>query len=175
MNFCGRRFNLYLLALTLALLATGCTLLQHKPKETAALRIHIESEASSAGTGHNISVLRAQPVSISIIDEPIITEANVISARLIDAADGSFSLEIKLNQSGSWALEQYTSINPGKHLVIFGQWSSKVSDGRWLAAPLIFRRMAGGTLVFTPDASHEEIEKFVEGLNRIAKKNTSQK
>jgi len=42
--------------------------------------------------------------------------------------------------------------------------------GRWLAAPLINRRMADGMITFTPDASREETEKFVEGLNNSAKK-----
>ena len=49
------------------------------------------------------------------------------------------------------------------------------ADGRWLAAPLMVRRMAGGTLVFTPDASHAEMEPWVKGLNEAAKKNADAK
>ena len=48
-------------------------------------------------------------------------------------------------------LEQYTAANPGRHLVIFGQWGDKLADGRWLAAPLITHRISNGLLAFTPD------------------------
>jgi hypothetical protein len=68
-------------------------------------------------------------------------------------------------------LEQFTAANPGRHLAIFGQWGDKLSAGRWLAAPLISRRITKGTIIFTPDASREEALKLVTGLSNIAKKN----
>jgi hypothetical protein len=67
-------------------------------------------------------------------------------------------------------LEQFTAGNPGKHLVIFGQWGKTVADGRWLAAPLITRRIPDGVLAFTPDASRAEADQLVLGLNPKAKK-----
>ena len=48
-------------------------------------------------------------------------------------------------------------------------------DGRWLAAPIIQRRIASETLVFSPDASREETEKWVAGLSLAAKKKVSLK
>ena len=41
--------------------------------------------------------------------------------------------------------------------------------------PLFHFRMAGGVLVFTPDASHAEMEQWVKGLNEAAKKNADVK
>jgi preprotein translocase subunit SecD len=140
----------------------------------AALRIHLESESTAAGVNKNIAILRSQPVMLNISTEPILTEADVLGARLIDAY-GSFSVAVTFEETAGWKLEQYTSANPGKHLAIFGQWSDKLADGRWLAAPLITRRMAGNTLVFTPDASREEAEKLVNGLNLIGKVNAGLK
>lgn len=134
------------------------------------MRVHIESESSSAGTTKSISVERSQPVLINISVDPVLTEADVVSARLLDAP-GGFAVELKFDQTAGWRLEQYSASNPGKHLAIFAQWSDKPADGRWLAAPIIVRRMANSMLVFTPDASHQEMEQWVKGLNEEAKKN----
>lgn len=161
------------------MLASGCSsthsgLFHHKKEQIGIVRIHIESESSEQGQTKSITVLRSQPVLINIFVDPILTEADVTSARLLDTP-GGFAVEIKLDETSSWRLEQFSSINPGKHLVIFGQWSEKKEDGRWLAAPLIVRRMATNTLLFTPDASHEEMKKWVDGLNATAKKNADAK
>ena len=121
------------------------------------------------GTSKTVSVLRADPVLVNIVTEPILTEANIIAAKLMDAP-GGFAVEVKFDESGSWTLEQYSAANPGKHFAIFGQWGDKLANGRWLAAPLITRRIANGMLVFTPDASREEAEQLVIGLNIAAKK-----
>lgn len=171
MNFCRRSFNLYLLPATLLLLlATGCAFLKSEFRQAplAILRIHVESGTSS-GASQAVSVIRSEPVLVNILTEPIISEGNVVSARLLETA-GGFAVELKFDQSGGWALEQFTAANPGKHLVIFGQWSDKAADSRWLAAPLITGRMANAVLAFTPDASREEMEQMVKGLNEDAKK-----
>jgi hypothetical protein len=171
MNFCRRTFNLYFASAAILLsLASGCAFLksEFRTDPRAILRIHIESGASS-GSSQTVSVIRSQPVLVDILSEPIISEANVVSARLLDTA-GGFAIEVKFNQSGGWALEQFTAANPGKHLIIFGQWSDKTDDGRWLGAPQISRRLANAALVFTPDASRAEAEQLVNGLNEDAKK-----
>lgn len=176
MSICRQRFNLYLLAAALAMLASGCssTLFHHKKEQIGILRVHIESESSAQGQTKSITVLRSQPVLINIFTDPVLTEADVISARLLENP-GGFAVEIKFDETAGWRLEEYSAINPGKHLAIFAQWSEKQADGRWLAAPLIVGRMAGASLLFTPDASHEEMQKWVDGLNATAKKNAQAK
>ena len=170
MNSYGRRFNLYFWPAVLLLLAGGCALLNPEGRETAALRIHIETGVGTSGSGRTISVMRSQPVMVHIAGEPILTEADVTSARLVETP-GGFAVEVKFGEIAGWALEQNSAVNPGKHLAIFAQWTDKPADGRWLAAPSIARRIAGGTLVFTPDASREEAEQLVKGLNNEARKN----
>ena len=101
---------------------------------------------------------------VTIAKEPILTEANIIAARVIES-EGGYALEIKFDESGTWCLEQFTAANPGKHLVIFGQWGATMADGRWLGAPLITHRIGNGVLSFTPDASREEADQLVLGLN----------
>jgi SecD-like export protein len=161
-----RRFNLYLaMAAALALLC-GCQIFRHKGP-SAALRIHIQVNADSLGTSQTISVLRAEPVQLTISHDPILTEANIVAARVINSP-GGFAIEVQFDENGSWLLEQYSAANPGGHFAIFGQWGDKLANGRWLAAPLITRRIANGLLAFTPDASRAEADELVLGLNNVA-------
>ncbi len=170
MNFSAQRHNLYLLALTLSVtLAVGCATHKKEDKQIAALRIHLQSSENMTAS-QTVSVLRANPLAVPVFTDPILTEANLTGAALLETP-GGFAVEVQFNQSGAWTLEQFTASNPGKHLVIFGQWSDKAIDSRWLAVPLISRRIASGTLSFTPDCSKEEAELFVRGLKNSAKKN----
>ena len=82
---------------------------------------------------------------------------------------GGFALEFKFDENGTWLLEQYSAANPGGHFVIFGQWGKKLANGRWLANPVITRRISNGTLVFTADCSREEADRLVLGLNNATK------
>jgi hypothetical protein len=135
----------------------------------SAVRIHIEINPDSAGTSQTVSVVRSDPVLVTIAQTPILTEANVVEARVFDS-HGGFAIEIQFDETATWILEQYSATNPGRHLAIFSQWGDKPADGRWLAAPLITRRIANGALVFTPDCSRDEADQFVLGLNNVAKK-----
>ncbi|MFZ0826646.1 MAG: hypothetical protein WAO02_04410 [Verrucomicrobiia bacterium] len=161
-----RLFNIYLALAVLLALACGCQTSKKKP-QTAAVRVHIEVSPDPTGETQPISVIRSDPVLVTIKREPILTEANLLEAKIIDA-QGGFALQFKFDENGTWILEQYSAANPGRHFAIWGQWSEKAVDSRWLAAPLITRRIAGGTLVFTPDCSREEADQLVPGLNEAA-------
>jgi preprotein translocase subunit SecD len=116
-----------------------------------------------------VSVVRSDPMAFNIANEPILTEDSILAAKVIDTR-GGFAVQVQFDESSALMLEQYSADNPGKHLVIFGQWSEKVVDGRWLAAPLITHRIFNGLLSFTPDMSREEADRLVIGLNNVAKK-----
>jgi len=106
---------------------------------------------------------------VTINIEPFLTEANVVAAVLLETP-GGVAVEIKLDEVGTYTLEQYTSAYAGKHLAIFGQWNERIADSRWLAAPLLNHRIADGVLAFTPDCSAEEARQLVVGLNNMALK-----
>jgi hypothetical protein len=163
-----RRFNLFLALMALALLFSGCQT-DKKSKEVSILRVHIEANSDNSGTTQPISVLRSDPVLVTIEKEPILTEASIVAARVIDAR-GGFGLEIRFNEMSALTLEQYSAANSGKHFAIFGQWGEKKADGRWLGAPLITHRIVGGILSFTPDMSRTNADRLVIGLNNVAKK-----
>ncbi|MGA3283388.1 MAG: hypothetical protein ABSD57_02865 [Verrucomicrobiota bacterium] len=163
-----QRFNLYLaLAAALALLC-GCQ--THRQKGLpGALRVHIQVNPDSLGTSQTISVVRSDPVLVTIAHNPILTEANIVAAKVMDTP-GGFAIEIQFDENGTWLLEQYSAANPGGHFAIFGQWGDKLANGRWLAAPLITRRLGDGLLAFTPDTSRAEADQLVLGLNHVAAK-----
>jgi preprotein translocase subunit SecD len=164
-----QRFNIYLALAAALILLCGCQ--TEKPKKpTAALRVHIEANSDTLGTSQAVSVLRADPVLVTIAQEPILTEANLIAARILDAPGGC-AIEVRFDETGTWILEQYTAANPGRHLVIFSQWGENLADGRWLAAPLITHRIGNGVLAFTPDMSRLEAEQLVLGLTHVAEFN----
>jgi hypothetical protein len=169
MNFCARRFNLYLLLPVLLALAAGCAT-DKKAEPMATLRVHIESTANAPDSNHSVPVLRSKPVLVPVAPDPFLTEANVIAATVLETP-GGFAMLIKFDETGTWMLEQYSSANPGKHFAIFCQWGEKLAHTRWLAAPIITRRIPNGQLAFTPDADRTEVDQLVLGLSNVAKKN----
>jgi len=168
MKVYARRFNLYLVLATALALLSGCQT-DKKKENLAALRVHLQANPNDAGATQTVSVLRSAPVSVTITHDPILSEANILTAKVIDTP-GGFAVEVHFDESGSLMLEQYSAANPGRHFVIFGQWGDKLVNGRWLAAPLITRRISTGVLAFTPDISREEANQLVLGLNNAAAK-----
>ena len=168
MKVYARRFNLYLALVTALVLICGCQ--THKKKENfAALRVHLQANPNDVGATQTVSVLRSTPVSVTIGHDPVLSEANILAARVIDTP-GGFAVEVQFDESATLMLEQYSAANPGRHFVIFGQWGDKLVNGRWLAAPLITRRISNGVLAFTPDISRDEADQLVLGLNNVAAK-----
>ncbi len=170
MRISWQHFNLYF-ALTLALtLVCGCqSAKREKEKQVSAVRIHLETSADDPDTSQSISVFRADPLTLTIEKEPSFTEANLVTAKVVNSRDG-FAVQLHFDESSSMILEQDTARNLGKHFAIFGQWGEKLSDGRWLAAPLITRRIYDGTLTFTPDMTRPEADQFILGLTNVVRK-----
>jgi hypothetical protein len=170
MKVYAQRFNLYLMLVMVSALICGCQTPKNKKNKTvAALRIHLQANPNDVGATKTVSVLRSTPVSVTISQDPVLTEANILKARVIDTP-GGFAIEIHFDESATLMLEQYSAANPGRHFVIFGQWGEKLVNGRWLAAPLITRRISNGELAFTPDITRAEADQLVLGLNNVAAK-----
>ena len=175
MKVCTRRFNLYLALIAAVMFLGGCqTAGKHQSEKLAAgLRIYLQVSSDEAGDmtmGQTISVLRSNPVLVTIGRDPILTEAHIFAAKVINTP-GGFAIEIQFDETGAAMLEQYSAANPGRYFAIFGEWDEKPVKTRWLAAPLITHRIANGVLSFTADCSREEADQFVRGLNNAAAKN----
>ena len=173
MVIAAKGFNTYLLFFMALLLASGCQTPEKKAsKRLTVLNVHLESRDLPENETQ-ISVSREHPFLLSVQKEPFITQNDVEQAKVVDVV-GGFAISIKFDRRSSWLLEQYSSGNFGKHFAIFSQFvmppDEKLNKGRWLAAPRINRRISNGVLVFTPDATREEAEQIVSGLNNLAKK-----
>ena len=163
------RFNICLLLLA-AVLAAGCQTHGKKDKEVSTLRVHMETIPDMLSFSRTVEVFRAHPVSITVDTSPFLTEANVASAKVVESTNAGFDLQIHFDRRGTWLLEEYTTSNPGRHMAIFSEFGERLKHSRWLAAPIIRRRISDGILTFTPDATKEEAEQIAAGLNAVAKK-----
>ena len=181
MSIGRHRFNIYLLLL-IAALAVSCGTTktpEEKKKETeekkkdklaATLRVHVEVHSASGKTfSDEATVFREAPVTFTVSRSPILTEADIKEARVVDS-HGAFVLQVQFDEHGTMLLEQFTTMNPGKHFPIFAEWGEHMTEHRWLAAPVIPKRIANGLLTFTPDATREETEQIARGLMNVGKK-----
>ena len=154
-------FNLYLLLL---LVLAGCQLAGHK-KEASTLRLHVEVNPDGTENNGPVPIGRGDSTfQVNVEKEPFLKEGNITQAWVVDAL-GGFQILIQYDRRGTLLLEQYSSAYRGKRVAIFSQFG----DVRWLAAPVMANRISDGTLVFTPDATREEAERIVSGLNHVAK------
>jgi hypothetical protein len=171
-------FNLYLIGV-LALGAVGCKALKPpSPEEKllSTLRLHLETKANPLDPmvhTDTAEVYRHSPITFTIDRVPFLTEGNVKEAKVVDVT-GGFALEIQFDEQGTWLLEEYTSANRGKHILISSQFvdigQEKINKGRWLAAPQIRNHLTDGRIAFTPDATREEAERIATGINNVANK-----
>ena len=163
MKFCSPVFNIYLCLFGLFL--GGCSTTADKNMST--LRLH--AEASQRDTQvTSVPIFRKSPILMAISKDPVVTEHNVISARVVEELDG-FIIEVKFDRQGTWLLERASVDNMGRHMAVF----SEFGRARWLAAPVITTRITGGIYRFTPDASREEADRIVSGLNKLAATKTA--
>jgi len=110
---------------------------------------------------------------VNIESSPFLSEGNVSEARIVEAL-GGFAVEIQFERRGAWLLETYSTANRGRRFAIYAEFKDPADPkqviNRWIAAPLIQKRVTSGILSFTPDATRAEAEEFVKGLNLLAKK-----
>jgi hypothetical protein len=168
------RFNLYLIVALVLGTAAGCKSTEGKQKKMlSTLQLHQEINPDPLGRSETAEVYRASPVRFTVDKVPFLTEANVKEAKVIDVT-GGFAIELQFDRQGSWLLEQYTAATRSRHIVVHSQFvnpgEEKLNTGRWLAAPQVHTHITDGRYAFTPDATREESEQIVKGLNNVAKK-----
>jgi preprotein translocase subunit SecD len=140
-------------------------------KEVVTLRIHLEVPPDRSGRSGPVTVLRHAPMQVNIEKDGIVDESYLVEAKLIPTPGGP-EIELQFDTQGRTALENYTAANRGRRLAVYTDFGE---EHRWIAAPVITRLLSNGTFRFTPDASQEEAERIVNGLNRVAKDNKKKK
>ena len=170
MKFRWNRFKIYLLMTLAAAALCGCqTSGETNPKKLlSTLRLHLEASRGGPKANEVVPIYRKKPIMVCVEKTPFLTEQHVSDAKVVDVV-GGFALRIQFDQRGTVLLEQCSTGNRGRKIIIFSQFGDQMKDFRWLAAPVISRRMADGVLVFTPDANREEAEEIAIGLNNVSK------
>jgi hypothetical protein len=163
-SLCGR-FNNYLLVAVIGWLAGGCASSGEgkKLKEASTLRLFREADSDGSNRNTAVPIYRAAPVPVVVERAPFLDAGNLIDAAVVDTV-GGFAVRLKFDYHGTLALESVTGASKGRRIAVFSQWT----EGRWLAAPKLTTRISDGVFAFTPDASREEIERIVRGLNNVA-------
>jgi len=142
--------------------SAGCQSI--KKKEASTFRVHLEVVHDGTEKNAPIPVYRQNPIYVNVENAPFLTEVHISKASVVDAI-GSFQIMIQFDRRGTWLLEQYSTAHRGRRIAIF----SHFGPARWLAAPVMNKPITDGLLVFTPDATREESERVVVGLNNVAK------
>jgi hypothetical protein len=163
---CGR-FNLYLLALAMTLLAACETTSptggggKAGAKELASIRVHLETHADPIlGSSRQITVGREDPQTF-FVSGPMLGELHLEAAQLWDGQPGQYAIHLKFDRQGTHTLQSLSLSYRGKRLAIMSQFP----EPRWIGAVRLDRHIADGTLLFRPDATREEAERIVKGLN----------
>jgi hypothetical protein len=158
------RFNIYLLVALLAIgSTTGCKSFGKK-KEVTTLRFHLEVTPDGTDKNGPVPINRTDPIYVNVENQPFLSEGSITKASVIDVM-GGFAIFIQFDRQGTWLLEQYSVANKGRRVAIMSQFG----EVRWLAAPIMTKRINDGTFVFTPDATRAEADRIVRGLNNVAK------
>lgn len=153
-------------ALLLAILA-GCasTDSSSQRKAQAVVQLFLEAEFDTGDKTEVVPIYRSAPVPIRIFKAPFLDSGSLIDASVVDTV-GGFSIVLKFDFHGKLALEHASTAYKGNRIAVHAQFPER----RWLAAPRVSTRITDGVLAFTPDATREEAERIVRGLNNIAVK-----
>ena len=168
MKFRTVQFNLILAAgggLLLAGCASGGPRLA-SVKHPTTFHFHLEVNRDGTDKNNPVTVNRSSPFQVNVLRDPFLIETHIMEAAVVDDSFGGFFIRVQLNKQGTWLLEQYTTANKGKRVALFSIFEKTT---RWLAAPVMDKRIADGKFSFTPDASREESDRIVLGLNELGK------
>lgn len=175
MKLCIARFNIFLLIISMAI-AAGCSSDGDKKKDSkkeepsekklmSTLKFCMEINPDGSDRNGPISVYRDNPTVLNVWRAPFLDETHLEEASVIEQF-GSFAIRVKFDAyMGQRLLEQATNNYRGQRIAIFCLFT----EGRWLAAPKITKTITDGILIFTPDATREEADRIVLGLNNMIK------
>lgn len=158
--------NTYLLVVGLVVVI-GCQSAEERKRsrELSTIRLHLEVNPDTTGRSAPVPVFREAPLLVNIEKESFLDEGNLERAWVEDAI-GGFVIKLQFNSTGKLMLDGVTAGNKGRRIAV----ASQFPELRWVAAPRITGRLAEGVIGFTPDATREEADRIVRGLNNVIAK-----
>ena len=135
-------------------------------KEATSLRFFLEVNPDGTQRNAPVPIYRAQPIYINVEKAPILNEADILKTELVNAdIEGGFAIKVQFTAHGSLIFENASTTYRGHRIAIQAIWT----EARWLGAPRMSRRVTDGQFIFTPDATREEAERIVHGVNNVSK------
>ncbi|HUR46080.1 MAG TPA: hypothetical protein VMZ27_09420 [Candidatus Saccharimonadales bacterium] len=157
------RFNTILPLMLVALLGMGCKTTEKKV--ASVLRMHLEMNPDGTERTATVPIGRDKAFYVNIEKAWFLDEGHVQHAAVVDDV-GGFQISLQFDKRGTSLLEQYTVAHKGSRVAIHGVFGKD----RWLAAPVIMKGISDGKYMFTPDATREEADRLVLGLNKVGNK-----
>lgn len=168
MKSCRLNINVIFCAMTCALILAlcGCKTTEEKKaaKEKTLISLHLETNPDGTPRNGKVPVYRSRPEMINVMKEPFLANQNILNASVVDL-EGGFGILLQFDDHGTRVLEMYTGRFRGKRIAV----NCAFPELRWLAAPRITSTVKNGAFIFTPDATREETERIVRGINNTAK------
>jgi preprotein translocase subunit SecD len=150
--------------LLLAGVVAGCQSSKDKNKEFSLVKLHAESSDSGSDFTKSVPIYRASPTYVTVDNNAFLDENDLVRASLVE--ENGFDIQLQFNEHGVLLLENITRSNQGRRIAIFCDFGK---SARWLAAPVFNKPVTDGIITFTPDATREEAERIVRGLNNEVK------
>jgi preprotein translocase subunit SecD len=150
--------------LLLAGVLAGCQSSKNKDKEFSLIKLHAESADFGSEFSKTVPIYRASPTYVTIDRNSFLDENDLVKASVEE--DNGFAIRLQFNEHGVLLLENVTRSNRGHHIAIFCDFGEQ---SRWLGAPVFDRAVTDGVITFTPDATREEADRIVRGLNNEVK------
>ena len=166
MKFGLGRINTYFTALAVVLL-TGCVSTGPGKGDTdlSTIRVHLETNPDNIGMSRRIQV-GPEPLQSFSVAGPALGEMHLLAAQLWEGNAGEYAVHLQFDRQGAQMLEMYSMSYRGKRLAIFSQFPHP----RWVGTFRMDRRIGDGTLLFRPDATRDEAQRLVTGLNKAVAK-----
>lgn len=160
-----RRINNYLAALLACAVLAGCASTEDREqkKAQAIVQLFLEAEFDTGDKTEVVPVCRSAPVPVRIFKTPFLDSGSLIDASMADTL-GGFAIVLRFDFHGTLALEHASTAYKGNRVAVHAQFPER----RWLAAPRVSTRITDGVFAFTPDATREEAQRIVHGLNNVA-------
>jgi preprotein translocase subunit SecD len=175
MNSPAGRINLILLLFLCACLGCNSTPSKKeaekkeadKSKQAALLHFHLEANPDPNGHTMEVSIGRSTLDKVTIMTQPVLDEGFMKKVELVDTDElGGYAIKVTFDEAGTRRLDSISVEHRSRRLAVNATWT----ENRWLAAPVLTKRISNGVFIFTPDATREESERIVNGLQNVVKK-----
>jgi hypothetical protein len=137
---------------------------QDPSKQATLMQFHIEANPDPTGRTMDAPIFRANPFHLTVQREPVLDNGFMEKAEVVDTDEmGGYGIKITFNKLGTRRLDALSVEHRSQRLAVHAEWT----EARWLASPVLNKRISDGVFIFTPDATREETERIVRGLANV--------